>query len=316
MDAGEEEGWTVKGRVGFTGGAPMPALLAALILALLPGTARAWGLAAHAIITRQAIEQTPEPLRAFLREHRETLVQRSLEPDTRLRRRDGEAERVRHYLNLETLARPPYTDIPADRRAARARYGAERLRRAGDLPWAAADAYDRLVEAFREGGLRETLQQAGHLAHYVSDATTPLHATVNFDGQLTGNNGIHSLYERALIARRAKFFRDPGAYKTVAEKKIQNVSARMLAVLRESRAAVPALLQADREARRAGAPGTGAYLDALFRKVGESARARMRAGARETAALWTSAWIEAGRPALGAKESRGAGCGVFSTRLP
>jgi hypothetical protein len=294
----------------------MPALLAALILALAPGTARAWGLAAHAIITRQAIEQTPGPLREFFRQHREALVDRALEPDTRLRRKGGAAERGRHYLNLERLARAPFTGIPADRRAARARYGAKRLRRAGDLPWAVADAHARLVEALRAGGVRETLRRAGHLAHYASDASTPLHATSNHDGQLTGNDGIHSLYERALIARRAKFFRDPGTYETVAEKKIQDVSARMLDVLRESHAAVPALLRADREARRAGSPGTGAYLDALFSKVGETARARMRAGARETAALWASAWIEAGRPVLGAKESRGAGCGAFPPWLP
>ena len=82
------------------------------------------------------------------------------------------------------------------------------------------------------------------------------------------------------------------------ERAAPRVSARMLGVLRESHALVPALLAADTAARRTAKPGSAAYLDALFRAVGSPARERMRAAARETAALWTSAWVEAGRPDL------------------
>ena len=39
------------------------------------------------------------------------------------------------------------------------------------------------------------------LRHYIQDAHQPLHATDNYDGQLTGNDGIHSRFERDLFER-------------------------------------------------------------------------------------------------------------------
>lgn len=274
------------------------ALAALLAMVLHPGAAQGWGLAAHAMITRQAIEACPAPLREDLREQREALIDKTLEPDTRLRPRHGKREAVRHYLNLELLSSPPFEDIPSDPRAAKSKYGERRLRKAGRLPWHAGRVYAAIVSAMKKNDRERMIRQMGYLAHYVSDAYSPLHATTNYDGQLTGNKGIHRRYETALIKHRAKFFRDPGRAGAVPEAKITDVAARMLGVLRTGHALVPSLLAADRKARRAGRAGSAAYLDALFREVGKSARERMRGAVREIAALWTSAWIEAGRPRL------------------
>lgn len=283
-------------------------LLPGLLLALHPGSAGAWGLSSHAIITRQAIARTPEPLRGFLRSRNDLLVDYALEPDTVLKKKLGRREVVRHFLNLELLARSPYTNIPSDTVAARSRYGARRLRRAGELPWHTAHVYRQLVDAMRKQDETGILHQAGYLAHYVSDAFSPLHATKNYDGRLTGNDGIHGMYERAMVAHRAKYFRDPGPRETVTEQEIPDVSARILEILRKGHARVPEILKADRRARLRGEPGSDAYLDALFDKVGSSARDRMRASAREIALLWTSAWMDAGRPPLGPRKRVG-GCG-------
>ncbi len=263
-----------------------------------PASAAAWGLAAHAMIARQAVESVPGTLGAFLRENRESVVEHVLEPDNVLKRRYGRRERIRHYTNLENLAAPPFTDIPPDYEAARARYGRARLERAGILPWNTEQVYRRLVEAMKRRDARETLRLSGLLGHYVADAFAPLHATRNHDGQLTGNEGIHAYYETEMIRRRAKFFRDLGPLAPVPERATPRVSARILSVLREGHAAVPAILAADTAARRRAEPPRVAYLDVLFQGVGLAARERMRAAARETAALWTSAWVEAGRPDL------------------
>jgi len=272
-------------------------ILTPLVLAV-PVPALAWGLAAHAMIARQAVESTPGALRAFLRENREQVVHRALEPDMVLKKRYGRGERIRHYVDLEVLSRPPFTDISPDYAAARVRYGRARLERAGILPWNAEAVYGRLVQAMKRRDARETVRLAGLLGHYVADAFAPLHSTRNYDGQLTGNRGIHERYETEMIRRRAKYFRDLGPARPVPERSAPRVSARMLGVLRESHALVPALLAADAAARRTAKPGSAAYLDALFRGAGASARERMRAAARETAAVWTSAWVEAGRPDL------------------
>jgi hypothetical protein len=173
-------------------------LLAEVLLAL-PAPARAWGLAAHAMIARQAVESTPGALRAFLRENREQVVDRVLEPDTVLKERYGQSERIRHYVDLEVLSRAPFTDIPSDDDAARARYGRARLEKAGILPWNAEQLYGRLVKAMKRRDGREIVRLAGILGHYVADAFAPLHSTRNYDGQLTGNGGIHERYETEWI---------------------------------------------------------------------------------------------------------------------
>ena len=41
----------------------------------------------------------------------------------------------------------------------------------------------------------------GVAAHYIQDATQPLHASNNYDGALTKQNGVHARFESALFAR-------------------------------------------------------------------------------------------------------------------
>jgi len=43
-------------------------------------------------------------------------------------------------------------------------------------------------------------QIAAELGHYVADSHQPLHLTVNYDGEDTGNDGIHSRYESKLFS--------------------------------------------------------------------------------------------------------------------
>jgi hypothetical protein len=42
------------------------------------------------------------------------------------------------------------------------------------------------------------------VGHYVADAHVPLHAVLNYDGQLTGQNGVHTRFEEDLFVRYGK----------------------------------------------------------------------------------------------------------------
>ena len=42
---------------------------------------------------------------------------------------------------------------------------------------------------------------SAELSHYVGDAFVPLHTTINYDGQLTDQKGLHSLWESQLPER-------------------------------------------------------------------------------------------------------------------
>ena len=41
-------------------------------------------------------------------------------------------------------------------------------------------------------------QKVCSLGHYIADANEPLHTTLNYDGQLTNQDGIHAFWESRL----------------------------------------------------------------------------------------------------------------------
>lgn len=47
----------------------------------------------------------------------------------------------------------------------------------------------------QRGRKDEILFLAGDLGHYLGDAQMPLHTSLNHNGQLTGQTGIHAFFE-------------------------------------------------------------------------------------------------------------------------
>ncbi|HVN80770.1 MAG TPA: hypothetical protein VMW38_17390 [Terriglobia bacterium] len=71
----------------------------------------------------------------------------------------------------------------------------------GRLPWRIMEVYQTLVQQLRISKWMEARLQAAALGHYVADSYVPFHATRNYDGQLTGNLGIHARWETQLVER-------------------------------------------------------------------------------------------------------------------
>ena len=98
--------------------------------------------------------------------------------------------------------------MPRDWDAYLAKYGAERVEKAGRLPWRAEEIYKLLVARFQDAaknpngyGAENALFVSAVLAHYIEDAHQPFHAVVNYDGQLTNQRGVHSRFETQLVLR-------------------------------------------------------------------------------------------------------------------
>ena len=71
------------------------------------------------------------------------------------------------------------------------------LERAGTLPWTIEGVSDQLESAWRRGDCDAVLRLSGYLAHYVGDASQPLHSTIHYDGY-AGDRGIHARIELAV----------------------------------------------------------------------------------------------------------------------
>jgi hypothetical protein len=169
----------------------------------------AWGFAGHQLIMRRAIELLPVELKPFFDHYRDEVVLRVVDPD--LWRTVGWPDDPNHFMDfgVPEYGKYPFTELPRDYDAAVAKFGAETLRRNGLLPWREAEQFDKLRRAF-EGFTRnspyaptDVVLFSSVASHYIQDAYQPFHATGNFDGQFTGNFGVHARFERDLVERFA-----------------------------------------------------------------------------------------------------------------
>lgn len=255
----------------------------------------AWGLSTHRWVNEAAIDVAPEGLRPWLREHRDVISDQAVEPDTVLREKHGRREAVRHFINLDLYGAPPFGELPRDRGDAERRFGRRRVAERGILPWTILEMHEELVRQMRRGRWRPAMRAAGRAGHYVSDAFMPLHATVNHDGQQTGNDGLHHRLERGLVNRRLKqYARKAEAVPREADCRID--AEGVFAVLLRSHALVPELLRADRRARAAGRVGSPRYFDVLDREAGTLLSRRLGESRAFLACFWRSAWRAAGKP--------------------
>ena len=289
----------------------LSALVAFVVLmpAAHPVPARAWGLEVHRLLTGLALDGVPRPLASLYSRQRAFIVEHSVDPDlwrtADLRGAMG-PEDPNHFFNIDTLDEPaPYARIPRTWAAFRARYGTARANRAGRLPFRTVEIYDRLVKAFaamKRGssyGADDACYLSAVLAHYVEDGHQPLHATANYDGQLSGQRGVHSRFETALPQRTWTRLAHPA----VRVQPVPDLAAFMFSALARSAADVPAVLEADRHASQGLSRDAGGHLvydDRYYERFLTGIRPvleeRLSSAASGVASVLVSAWRDAGSP--------------------
>jgi hypothetical protein len=247
----------------------------------------------------RAIELLPPAMRPFYDAHRTFIVEHTVDPD--LWRTVGfEEELPRHFLNLDAYGAYPFSELPREYDAALARYGRETLARNGLVPWRTAEMFGRLRRALEQsrkpGGyaLEDVKLFSSVVAHYVADGHVPFHAVLNFDGQRTGQTGIHARFETDLFVRyRAQLGIRPAPIKTIPD------PARfMFDVLLASFQLAAPLLAADREAIGSNTTYDDRYFSAFFANARPTLERRLGEAITAVASMIASAWEQAGKPAL------------------
>jgi hypothetical protein len=276
------------------------AVVLGVAVSLLPSNASAWGSNAHREIMRRAIDLLPPEIKPFFVAHRDEIVFRAIDPDT-WRLVGWEEEEPNHFVNFGApeLGRSG-TDMPRDHTAALQKFGAMTLKRLGTMPWREAEMFGNLQRAFESLGkgnawaVQDVVVFAAAASHYLQDGAQPLHAANNYDGQLTGQRGLHSRFEAELFERfESRLVLTPAPPKPFA-------SPRDFAFdeLLQSFQKVDALLKADREAIGDKDLYDDAYFEAFFMKVKPVLEERLSAAITATASVIVSAWEQAGRPSL------------------
>jgi len=273
--------------------------IAALIALAAPRPAAAWGTAAHRHIMARAIDLLPAELKPFFLQHKDELVMRVVDPD--LFRVLGWEEDPNHFVNFgaKELGEYPFKELPREYGAAIEKFGLATLRRNGLLPWRQQEEFGNLRRAF-EGFTRETygvgnsVLFAAVMSHYIQDAHQPLHASVNYDGQMTGNTGIHARFETALFER----FQSRLTIRPAPPAPILNSRDAAFDALLASYQLVDSILKADDAARQGKETYDDEYFERLFTTVRPILEQRLGEAMTATAGLIMGAWEQAGRPVL------------------
>ena len=176
----------------------LPAVLS-LLAVLVPGQhpAQAWGFFGHRVINQVAVYELPSAMQPFYYRHMAELVRQSTAPDER--RNSDPSEAPKHFIDMDHYSEDaPFSKMPRQYDQAVEKFTADTLRKYGTVPWVIMETKDNLAEAFRQRDTVAIIKYSAELGHYVGDAFVPLHTTINYDGQLTDQKGLHSLWGKPI----------------------------------------------------------------------------------------------------------------------
>jgi hypothetical protein len=258
----------------------------------MPGLA--WGDRAHKLINAAAVENLPEPLRSYFRARKAYLVEHASDPD--LLAHDDAAERPHHYTDLDADDAFPFLNLRRQFVLERAAPRPWQLPH-GDSIWQIERFTLRLADSLQRRRWRDADDDAVFAAHYAADLTQPLHTVMNYDGQLTGQNGVHARFETDLVNALADGWRlkpRPATYEP-------DLRARIFREMIASFSYRNVVFASDHIAVSGRNYQDPQYYAMFYQLAGHLAEKRLAAGASFVSSLWYTAWVRAGKPPLPGK---------------
>ena len=275
---------------------------------LIVETAFTWGFYAHSLINRLAVFSLPEEMIGFYKPQIQYITENAVNPDRRRYAVEGEAEK--HYIDLDIYGDSALLILPKYWNEAVEKFSEDSLRMNGIGPWSAYFTFLNLTKAFETKNSAAILRLSADLGHYIGDLNVPLHTTVNYNGQLTDQVGIHGFWESRIPELQAK---DYPLWVGQAEY-VEKPQLALWDAVAASHAQVDSVLAIERELTKNFSPDqkysyeernnltvrvysrefTEAYALALNRQI----ERQMKKSIKMIADFWFTAWVNAGQPDL------------------
>ncbi|MGF1533887.1 MAG: zinc dependent phospholipase C family protein [Bernardetiaceae bacterium] len=284
-------------------------LIVLLIGWLSVGESYGWGFYAHRRINRMAVFLLPPEMLVFFKHNIQFLTENAVNPDRRRYAVEGEAPR--HFLDADVYGDSAVYKLPRYWTSAVAQYTEDTLMAYGIVPWHIERVQRQLTRAFAEKDTRRILSLAADLGHYIGDGNVPLHTTENYNGQLSGQYGIHGFWESRLpelfFEQYDFFFDEPASY-------LPNTQLRAWQAVIEAHEALDSVLRFERLlTERMGVDRKYAFetrgnvnvrvysrdfSTAYHQMLDGQIERRLRATVKMVADFWFTAWVDAGQPDL------------------
>ena len=268
-----------------------------------------WGFFGHALINRQAVYSLPPEMLTLYKKELAYLAEKSVNPDRRRYAVKGEAEK--HFIDLDHYGDSARFLLPKYWAGALEQYPEDSLRAHGIGPWSTYLTFLSLTKAFAAKDKPAILRLSADLGHYLGDLNVPLHTTQNYNGQLSGQTGIHGFWESRIPELQAKnytFWVGKASYVNDPQQAlweaVYRAHAQVDSVLKIEKLVTQKIPEGQKYSyeERGGQTVrvysrefTEAYALALNQQV----ERQMRASIQMIADFWYTAWINAGQPDLG-----------------
>lgn len=271
-------------------------LLAGLVLLL-----SSWGHTGHYKINNDASLSFNQAMAQFY-QWSAILAQHASDAD--IRKEWDPSEGPKHYIDIDNY--PEFVAngiIPQNLDSVIQIHGYNFVYDQGILPWATEIAVDSLEACFEREDWDQAVLFAADLGHYIADGHMPLHICRNYNGQYSGNNGIHSRYESEMIDS----YIGEIDYQGYPINYVDNVNQYIFDYLYANYVYVDSVMAADDYAEGvAGNHNSPQYYAALWDKTQDFTIDLFKNASQRLAELMYTAWVNAGSPLMTA---------VFSNKI-
>lgn len=181
----------------------------------------------------------------------------------------------------------------------------------GILPYHLLSMQRRLTNAFIDRDAERIIRLSAEMGHYLGDAHVPLHTTENYNGQLTGQTGIHAFWESRLpelfaddeydfFVGKARYIEEPRDYYWEIVLKSHSLVDSVLNSERRLRKTYPQDQQMvfDERLGRTVKIESREFSDAWSREMQGMVEERFRAAILSIGSVWYTCWVDAGQPDL------------------
>ena len=245
-----------------------------------------WGWDTHRFINEHAVDYLP-PEMAFFKTHQDFLTEHAPDPD-KTKNRPG----YWHYIDIDNYPEFFSGTLPTDMTKLIGLYDAKTVTDNGIVPWAIGYEIDSAQTLMSDGQWDMSWQALADLGHYVADSHQPLHLTANYNGQLTGQTGIHSRYETQMINPHLENFPLPEG----TAKYWENVNDSVFQYIQTYFSGVTQIMAADSDATAADPSQDSAYYAIMWEQLDSLTVKAVDQAILDLASIWYTTWVNAGCP--------------------
>lgn len=252
-----------------------------------------WGRTGHRVISLKSALSYNQEMKHFW-DWTAYLTTHSSDADTRRVTLPNEAPY--HYIDIDN-----YPEFKTNGKISQSyaevveTHGEKFVLKQGILPWTTLAIIDSLTECFVKRDFEKATYFAADLGHFVADGHMPFHITGNYDGQFTGNKGIHGRYESGMINRFENEIHILGKSAVF----IENPENFIFNYLYSNFRYVDSILIADNYSQDlAGNSSSELYTETLWKETGNYTEMFFEEASHAFSSLLYTAWINGGSPKI------------------